>query len=80
MLSPPETGTTSGGNSGDVGGAGKPLPPADAWPWRSARRSWQAGQPASLVRRQGRTRPLHPIYGGALLLSSYANIVNAFFR
>ena len=66
MLSPLETGTAPGGNSGDVGGAGKPAPDAGAWPWRSAVGAGQTGKLASLVRRteQG---PLHLIHGGGLV-------------
>jgi hypothetical protein len=56
-----------GGNSGNVGGTGKPAPPAGVWPWRSAAIAGQAGRLASLVR-QAEQGPLQPIFGGGLVL------------
>jgi hypothetical protein len=67
MLSPPEAGTGPGGNSGDAGGAGKPVTRAGARPWRSASGAGRAGKLVTVawLAVQG---PLHPIHGGGLVL------------
>ncbi len=64
MLSPLETGTTPGGDPGNVGGAGKPVPRTGVWHRRAARGASEARQLAGLAWR-GRARPLHLIHGGA---------------
>ena len=63
-IPPLETGT-AGGDPGNVGGAGRPVPRTGTWPRWAARGAGQAGQLASPGQR-GREGPLHLIHGGAL--------------
>jgi len=62
----------SSGVTRDVGGAGKPVPSADAWHWRAVRSARKRQVTGRVWRGATRPGPLRLIHGGDLVLFSAA--------